>query len=191
MRRKLLVAMAAFHVAFAAQAVPIRWTLNDVTFDDGATASGSFVHDETTSTYSDVLISVSGFVIQENYGSLDDVDPFIYTDSELLQASSDASNLKVGALDTTDVAANCADAACQRSLFLNFLSPLTNAGGTIFLDTNSLSSYEFLSNDFNGAFELHEVQSGFVTGVPVPIPATLWLFGSALGLLGWLKRRSV
>ena len=28
-----------------------------------------------------------------------------------------------------------------------------------------------------------------LTGVLVPIPAALWLFGSALGLLGWIKRR--
>ncbi|MDJ0927947.1 MAG: hypothetical protein QNJ73_09895 [Gammaproteobacteria bacterium] len=36
--------------------------------------------------------------------------------------------------------------------------------------------------------------SGQVTGVSVqviPVPAALWLFGSALGLLGWLKRRAV
>ena len=25
---------------------------------------------------------------------------------------------------------------------------------------------------------------------PVPVPATVWLFGSALGLLGWLRRKS-
>jgi len=28
-----------------------------------------------------------------------------------------------------------------------------------------------------------------VTGV-VPIPATVWLFGSALGLLGWMQRKA-
>ncbi len=31
----------------------------------------------------------------------------------------------------------------------------------------------------------------FVRLVPIPIPPVLWLFASALGLLGWLKRREV
>jgi hypothetical protein len=25
---------------------------------------------------------------------------------------------------------------------------------------------------------------------PVPVPAAVWLFGSALGLLGWMRRRA-
>jgi hypothetical protein len=29
----------------------------------------------------------------------------------------------------------------------------------------------------------------FQFGTVVPIPATVWLFGSALGLLGWVRRR--
>ncbi|MDH3647244.1 MAG: hypothetical protein OER80_10755 [Gammaproteobacteria bacterium] len=30
---------------------------------------------------------------------------------------------------------------------------------------------------------------GMVTVAPIPVPAAFWLFGSTLGLLGWLKRR--
>ncbi len=32
-----------------------------------------------------------------------------------------------------------------------------------------------------------EVTYGFT---PVPVPAAVWLFGSALGLLGWMKRKA-
>jgi hypothetical protein len=31
---------------------------------------------------------------------------------------------------------------------------------------------------------------GYTTWLAIPEPATIWLFGSALGLLGWLKRRT-
>lgn len=28
-----------------------------------------------------------------------------------------------------------------------------------------------------------------VTVTPIPVPAAVWLFGSALGLLGWMRRK--
>lgn len=43
-----------------------------------------------------------------------------------------------------------------------------------------------LSNDPWIRFE-----SGDFDAVPVPIPAAAWLFGSALGMLGWIRRRQV
>ena len=30
-----------------------------------------------------------------------------------------------------------------------------------------------------------------MVGAPVPLPATVWLFGSAIGLLGWMRRKTV
>ena len=29
-----------------------------------------------------------------------------------------------------------------------------------------------------------------VETTPIPVPAAVWLFGSALGLLGWVRRRT-
>ena len=43
-----------------AQAVPLKWTLQDWTFSDGGTASGSFVFDAATTTYSDIMVQTSG-----------------------------------------------------------------------------------------------------------------------------------
>ena len=40
-------------------AVPVVWTLNGVTFDDGGTASGSFTYDAGTDTYSAISMSTT------------------------------------------------------------------------------------------------------------------------------------
>jgi len=72
-------------------------------------------------------------------------------------------------------------------------------------DEISGALYEFDLLSFNGnqgcfdnaAGELCADAQGFTSYIrtsleaPIPIPAAAWLFGSALGLLGWLKRRSV
>jgi hypothetical protein len=59
-----LCALAMFWaLAGSASAAPVTWTLNGVTFQDGATASGSFVYDATTNTYSNVNITTSGGTI--------------------------------------------------------------------------------------------------------------------------------
>jgi hypothetical protein len=40
-----------------AHAAPVTWTLDNVVFDDGATATGSFVYDRDTNTYSAISIT--------------------------------------------------------------------------------------------------------------------------------------
>ncbi len=54
---KLGVAIAA--LAVGAQAVPVTYILQGVTFNDGGTASGSFVYDDATNTYSNVNITTT------------------------------------------------------------------------------------------------------------------------------------
>jgi len=34
------------------------------------------------------------------------------------------------------------------------------------------------------------VDNFVLAGTPVPVPATVWLFGSALGILGWMRRKA-
>lgn len=41
-------------ISGSAQAFPLQWTVNDVVFDDGGTASGSFFYDADTNTYSNI-----------------------------------------------------------------------------------------------------------------------------------------
>lgn len=55
--------------------------------------------------------------------------------------------------------------------------------------TNSESVYIELDSAFDALFERNFRTTGFAT-TTIPVPAAVWLFGSALGLLGWVRRRA-
>ena len=52
------------------------------------------------------------------------------------------------------------------------------------------SVYIALSNAFSGDFGRNFMSMGIAV-TTVPVPAAIWLFGSGLGLLGWLRRRTM
>jgi hypothetical protein len=61
----------------------------------------------------------------------------------------------------------------------------------------AISQYDNMSADWNGTtLVFHNTTSAGaglaydITFTAVPIPATVWLFGSALGLLGWMRRKT-
>lgn len=61
---KKLFASAAVALSFltftaTAQAAPLQWTLTDVTFDDGGSATGSFVYDADSNTYSNIALKTT------------------------------------------------------------------------------------------------------------------------------------
>ena len=56
--------------------------------------------------------------------------------------------------------------------------------------TNSESVYLVLNTLFLGGFDSNKFTSSGTAHTTVPIPAAAWLFGSALGLLGWVRRRA-
>jgi len=56
--------------------------------------------------------------------------------------------------------------------------------------TNSESVYIELDSAFSGLFDRNFRTTGFAT-TTIPVPAAAWLFGSALGLLGWVRRRAM
>ncbi len=59
--------------------------------------------------------------------------------------------------------------------------------GTISI--NGLGSDSFTLTTETGNSSSYELS--FTTAAVVPVPAAVWLFGSALGLLGWIRRRSL
>lgn len=159
--------------ANAAGAVPVLWTLTDVEFDDAGTASGSFIYDADTDTFSAVAVSTSG-------GFLPPAD---YTDV-----------LFGGAFDSLLVMDPLADLTGMPALQLIFQAPLTNGGG--FVDLASFdpffSSFEqtcFDAGCFSSSIDRVAVTGGLI-GTVVPLPAGAVLLASALGLLPWVRRRA-
>ena len=68
-----------------------------------------------------------------------------------------------------------------------------NTFGAIFSDgfeSGDTSAWSSSSPD-SAVFEFSSTDPLVTFNVVVPVPAALWLFASALGLLGWVKRRAV
>ena len=98
--------------------------------------------------------------------------------------NSTANGAGVEATDDASYAANLAlYSLAQNSWKAHwFLSPF---------DPTVDGQYEFYLKTFDGATELASTNMSIIVGAGVvPIPAAAWLFGSALGLLGWVRRRT-
>ena len=121
----LIVGISLGALSATTHAEPIEWTLNNIVFDDGGTATGTFVYDAATNDLSDINIQTSdGFVFSGNtYSSTLGVLP-----------------VKI-ALTT---ATNFGDLSNELILDLLFIGDgLTDAGGTVAVgDTVNGSSVE-------------------------------------------------
>jgi len=146
-----------------ASADAITWTFSDVTFDDGGIASGSFVYDAPTNTYSSIdITTTSGSAFAgTTYHTLSGLFGSSST-GMLLGASGDLTN--------TDL------------LFLLFGPALTNSGGTVLLSgfgegtcDNTNCSLSTLDRSITGG-EL-------VGTVSTPEPSALSLLTVALAAL--------
>jgi hypothetical protein len=156
---KSLLAAAVLCVG-AAQATPVTWTLQGVTFSDGATASGWFSYDADTHVSSAFNLSTS---------SGTELDAFSYN----------AANSHF--FDNAYLPASVSWFSNSGTPYLSLLAlaPLTNAGGTLDL---SGASYE-CTNCMN----FRTVTGGTITSVPEPATYSLLLAGA--GLMGLLARR--
>jgi hypothetical protein len=161
----LIATVAMF--ALPVHADPIVWTLQDVTFDDGATATGNFTYDAATNKYSDWNILMSG-------GS--SKFPGIYS-SSIYRSSAHG--------DATDVAFSGGAIVVGSTLELQFSSPLSDMGGTIAVGGDE-QFYSFVPPQFYQRF----ITSGSVTTAPaaVPEPSTLVLLASGVLIGGLIKR---
>jgi len=74
---------------------------------------------------------------------------------------------------------NTADIYCDPALEVNGFSC-----------TNNESVYVILDAAFDGSFTNSFNVDGMAI-TTIPVPGAVWLLGSALGLLGWLRRRKI
>ena len=163
--------------ALPATASPIQWTLTDVLFEDGGVASGSFIYDADTATYSAIAITTSG-------GSL--APPASY------------GNFLVGTAGDAALTAAAGPSLTGVSLLqLIFQFPLTNAGGTVYLfDPFFPAASSFEGSCLNSGCTSYDfgrlVVDGGVVGAPAggPGPGALVLLASAALALVGLRRRS-
>lgn len=140
----------------AAWAAPVRWTLSGVLLSspDG-TASGSFVYDADTNTYSNVDITTTAFTI------LVDSVPVAVPGNHYTAVGSGTTG---SYLLTT---------ASGGALVLLFAQPLTNAGGTIgFLQQAQIlpPAFFFSGESVNAGPLVHRsITDGAVTASPTPV----------------------
>jgi hypothetical protein len=115
MIRKSQLALCALAMLFAAsaKAVPVQYYLQNVTFNDGGIASGSFVYDADTNTYSNINIKTTPASTRPA-GTFTAIVPGFASSSGMFVASTTA-----------------ADLTGVPGLNLQFVTPLTNAGGTV------------------------------------------------------------
>jgi len=170
---KKLMGIIFFFACLPAWAIPVQWTLSDVTFDDGETLEGGFTYDASTDTYSDVYIYASDLPFVGYSDSA--LPPFVLWNNLL---DSTATNLS---------AETAYDFYGWFELNLEFSSALQNAGGIInLLPTSSEINYGCC---IESPFYQRYIVAGTVSAVPVP--AAAWLFGSALAGLGWMRRKQI
>lgn len=154
-------------------AAPITWSLFGVTLDDGGVASGTFVYDADTNTFSAVnIITTGGGQPGAAYTQIGGV----YGGAGLPVAAD-----RVGVLTLSGPGVG------QRNLNLQLVSGMTNAGGLIVIRPTSVFSAEVTCADAPCATPgapLRGVSAGAVTSFPLP-PATIPTLGEwALILFG-------
>jgi hypothetical protein len=159
------IGVALSTAALSAHATPITYTLTNVKFADGATASGSFVFDSVTHLS-------SAFDISTTPGTLTAFE-WTKANSGLYYGGGAGPN------NFTLITTNG-----SRVFNFSFLNPFTDAGGTNVI--NIASTYECYN-----CSPFRRVTSGSVTSNAVPEPATLALMLPALGaLVVGARRRS-
>lgn len=183
--RKAAIAVAVWLIAPACMATEYTFNLDNVTFNDGGTATGSFTLDLSTGTLSNVNIVTSTDMYSVPYGTLGTT----YNDASS-NTFTNGSSADFGFLNGSIFGFD--------SLDLQIAGPLTDitlSGSPSFALSGSEEDDAFFGCEGNsmGACGIRAINGGTldVSGgiADTPLPATLPLFASGLGLLGYCSGR--
>ncbi|MEH2160642.1 MAG: hypothetical protein V7K38_06245 [Nostoc sp.] len=156
---------AAGILASTSPAHALTWNLNNVQFQDGATASGTFDYDPTSLVYSNLSITLSSGTI--------------YTSQ-----SFSTSNLNIKLPNQFSVCSNGAACLSSQYVYLRFSSNLSNTPGT--LNVTATGSSYGVTNLAGTPTSSSPLTSGTIssTAVPFEIPggATIPSVGALLAL---------
>jgi hypothetical protein len=162
---RLLPLLAGLLLTAALNASPVVWTVH-ATFDDGGTASGSFVFDASLGVFTFVDITTTTGSVRTGAH---------YTRANLVAASS------TFVLELTSATG---DLTGTPSFAGQLVSPMTNAGGSINFSLSGFHQEESCANAgcTGGAPPRRFMLNGSVTAAPAPTPAppTLILMLSGL-----------
>ena len=178
MHRFFLTVAIFLSASFSVSAAPVVWTVNNAQFADGGTLAGSFAFDANTLEYSDVALTTTA-------GSS---AGFQFAGSQTYSSATYGTFLGLQELITSSAPISCdGGLTCLTDLRLDFASALTSSGGTIGILTDFQTQEGVERSD--DLVNARLLISGTITAVPVP--AAVWLFGSGLVGLGWLRRRQI
>jgi len=172
LKRFLVLAITAF-LADATYAVPVRWDLQDVTFDDGATASGFFIRDSIR------MPNITKYDIKVTAGP--NIPAFDYS-SDIFER-----NPALGCMPCYVNNGTLAEVSFQDkfvgSRYLYLSSPYMTGVVAVLLSVDNFWSSEFWEAYLGSTpFERRIVRGSLISTVAVPEPSAVLFV--VLGLVG-------
>lgn len=185
-----------FMTSITASAIPVTWYLADVVFNDGGTASGSFIFDADVG--SSLTLNVNGTGITAPEGDFLSFN-VVSTAGTSAPGSSyfDPNPASPGNFAFFNMVPDdsLADFIGTPKIVADLLGPLTNLGGTVGINIAGFSGEGVCGSSTCGStsFQRRFISGKVTTSEPVPEPATMLLFGAgaaALAGAGARRRKS-
>ena len=170
--KSIAVAFVLMLAAPLTHAIPIRWTLDGVVFNDGTVASGAFTFDASSVSYSDLLISTLGAT--ELTYTVDDLAPVFFG------VGRNGVEMIDGFIPNDNLGKNI--------LNFRFAGALTDAGGRLDL-VDSFPSFQGRCTRADCTFASvdRQVIRGSVRGTPINEPAIPALLMIGFSLIAFMR----